>query len=141
MHSSPSLDDPPTDVATLEAEGRWLHRCVFGSAISEATLARYVAAHRHLDLARDVDVAKVVRLKLDAEAIELFARRRHPRNVLTQKLRTLLYLVEIDARYYDLFVRHQGTLWSCLAWFVVCPIRSAWKLLKGRWQALRYDVV
>jgi len=141
MNDSQSAAPQPTDAGLLRAEAEWLHRNLFGEAIDERIASRYVAAHEHLQLTDGVDVGRVVERRLDAEAIEFYARRRTPDNPLTQKLRTLLYLVEIDARYYDRFVRHQGSFWSSLPWLICSPLRSAWKLVKGRWQARRHDVV
>lgn len=124
----------------MRSEADWLHENLFGSHIDERIAARYVAAHQHLQLADGVDVARIVTQRLDAEAIELYARRRDPNNPLTQKLRTLLYLVEIDKRYYDHFVRHEGSFWTSLPWLVWSPMRSLCKLVKGRFLARRHDV-
>lgn len=124
----------------LEKEADWLHRCVFGTGLAPHVAERYVAAHAHLHLATDVDVARIVERQLDAEAIEFFLRRRAPGNALTQKLRTLLYLVEIEADHYRHFVRHEGSFWSSLPWLVLSPLRSVLKLVKGRWLARRHHV-
>ncbi|MFO1078876.1 MAG: hypothetical protein U1E73_14230 [Planctomycetota bacterium] len=132
---------PAPDAAHLAAEAVYLHRCLFAFPIGERTVERYVRAHDYLQLAPGVDVARIVERRLDAEAIEFWLRRRSPHNALTQKLRTLLYLVEIDARYYGSFVRDRGSFASAAPWLVLSPVRSLGKLWKGRRQARRHDVV
>lgn len=140
MHDSSQHAVPTTDPTELRREADWLHRCVFGNEVPPRVADRYVAAHAHLGIVQGVDVARIVERRLDAEAIEFWLRRRRPDNALTQKLRTLLYLVEIEADYYPLFVRHQGSLWSSLPWLVLCPLRSAFKLCRGHWLARRHHV-
>ncbi|MFN3244062.1 MAG: hypothetical protein ACE37K_21325 [Planctomycetota bacterium] len=141
MNDSPRAAADPTDAESLRAEADWLHVNLFGGPIEQRLADRYVAAHQHLELRSGVDVERIVARRLDAEAIEFYARRRNPANPLTQKLRTLLYLAEIEARYYRHFVRHEGSFWSSLPVLVWSPFRSAFKLLKGRFQARRHHVV
>jgi hypothetical protein len=128
--------------SALAAEARHLHACLFpGRALADRIAARYVRAHDHVRFASDVDVARIVQHHLDAEAIEYWLRRRRPGNGLTQRLRTLLYLVEIEAPYYRDFVRDRGSFVSALPALIAAPLRSAWKLLKGSRQARRHHVV
>jgi hypothetical protein len=139
-------DDTPDDARAaterdrLAREGRYLHECLFGRPIPEHVLARYVDAHDHLDFARDVDLERIVTRRLDPEALEYCLRRRSPRNALTQKVRTLSYLLEIERDYYGVFVRDRGTLWSALPAFVIAPVRSIWKLAKGHLQLRMHRV-
>jgi hypothetical protein len=126
----------------LDAEARHLHGCLFpGRPLADHVAARYVRAHDHVRFAADVDVARIVQQRLDAEAIEYWLRRRRPVNGLTQRLRTLLYLLEIEAPYYRDFVRDRGSLVSALPALVTAPLRSVWKLLKGSRLARRHHVV
>ena len=133
----PASDPDPRD---LSAEARYLHSCLFAFPIPDSVLERYVAAHEHLEFREDVDLSRVIDRRLDAEAIEFFLRRRSPQNALTQKLRTLLYLVEIEAEYYSHFVRDEGSLLTSLPGLLLSPLRSACKLLKGAFQTRRHHV-
>ena len=140
MNAPPSAAAPPLDPDQLRAEAAWLHQCLFGAPPPPHVTERFVAAHAVLRLAGGIDVQRIVARRLDAEAIELWARRRDPLNPLTQKLRTLLYLVEIEAPYYHHFVRHRGGFWSALPWLVFCPLRSLGKLARGALLARRHGV-
>lgn len=123
------------DEAGLAAEAEFLHKRLFGRGPSERVRARYVDAHRHLDVGgrstRHVDVAAVVAQELDAEAVELYVRFLDPQNVLTQKLRILGYLLEIEPEFYDLHVRETGTFLSSLPGLTYSVLRSSVKLAKG----------
>lgn len=132
---------PPADAASLAAEARHLHGCLFTRPVPERVVERYVQAHAHLSLAVDVDVRRIVERRLDAEALEFFLRRRRPANALTQKLRTLLYLLEIEGPYYGEFVRDRGTALGSVPWLLLAPLRSGYKLLKGALLARRHHVV
>ena len=142
------MTDSPRELPTrlphadaLRAEASYLHRCLFSFPVSERIVERYVQAHGALELATDVDVARIVERQLDAEALEFLARRRSPSNSLTQKLRVLLYLAEIEPDYYDAFARDRGTFWSAIPTLACAPFRTAYKLLRGKWQSWRHDVL
>lgn len=142
MASAPP-DPPPSrsDAAALVAEAAHLHRCLFRRPLDERIAARYVRAHDHVQFARGVDVTRIVERRLDAEAIEYWLRRRQPANALTQKLRTLLYLLEIEAPYYRHFVRDRGTLLGSLPWLLLAPPRSFYKLVKGALLVRRHGLI
>jgi hypothetical protein len=130
----------------LAEEAGHLYRCLFGRSPSQRIVDRYVEAHGYLQLeggddALGVDMAKIVCEGLDAEAIEFYLRRRNPKNILTRKLRALLYLVEIEAEHYADFAEERGSRLRALPCFVWAPLRSWLKLGRGRRQVRRHHVV
>ena len=126
----------------MASECSYLYRGLFGRAPSAHVVERYVAAHAILDLEPrvgepEIDTSALVRAGLDAEAIEFRLRRRDPQNALTRKLRTLLYIAEIEPENYRFFVRDSGRLWSSIPDFLWAPVRSLWKLWRGGRQLRR----
>jgi hypothetical protein len=127
----------------LEREVDYFHRRLFGREAPAEVRERYVAAHRHLPVARGtgaVDIGRIVALGLDPEAIEFRLRRRDPGNLLSRKFRILIYLVEIRPECYPLVVREKGSLPGALFLLLHHGCRSAWKLLKGYLQVRIHHV-
>lgn len=117
--------------AQLRAEARVLHAALFGTPPADQVLAGYVGAHDHYctDPAGETLLRTIVARRLDAEALELVLRRRHP--ILSRKCRMLVYLAESTPAGYRRLVN--PTSRPVAGWFalVAAGLRTAWLYAKG----------
>lgn len=113
-----------SDRDALASEAQYLHRAVFGGAVPEEVLERYIRAHGVCPAARTEAARRMLDLilsrNLDAEAIEYALRLRKGNPALTQKFQILFYLVEVRSAYYPRFVNERAG-----------AARAAWEMLQG----------
>ena len=126
--------------AELLGEADQIHRALFRRPMPPLVGERYVAAHAFhcLDPDASSKIRRVLRERLDIEAVEIALRRRDP--AITRKAQILLYVVETLPEY-------QAELWNvrdrrAAAWLILGAqtIRSAWKLLKGNIASRRHGL-
>ena len=125
----------------LTDEARYLHAAIFGRMPDDRIVDRYAAAHAALfpEEAQSPLLASVLGRSLDAEAVEASLRKRGP-NLLTRKMQTLCYLVEVEPEYRRFF--HATRASRLGAWFgiVAAGIRGAWKVRKGAYLVRRHGL-
>jgi hypothetical protein len=100
--------------SALRAEADYFHRVLFGSPAPRPVTDQYLRLHAICfplaDPAEKMTAERVVRLGLDAEAIECAFRLRGRKHLLTRKMNALLYLVEVRREYYPLFFNDRTAL-------------------------------
>ena len=133
----PRASAPPTDAeGRLRQEARLLYRQLFSTEPTAEVVAQYCQAHASIKLTEQRELMQTVRtvvdLGLDAEAVELALRGRHPRHPLRQKMLILTYLAEAETRNYPLFVNTRASLLLALMRLAGHLLRSVGKLVKGR---------
>ncbi|MCC7498018.1 MAG: hypothetical protein IT160_10605 [Bryobacterales bacterium] len=127
-----------SDQARLDAEVRYLHDAFFSRPLAAEVVDRYIRAVRHCGLDEDRTAEKIVRSRLDAEAVEFALRLRGRGVALTRKIRILFYLVEVRSDYYADFV-NETPLFGRALWRLAASLaRTAWKLVKGSWLVWRH---
>jgi hypothetical protein len=134
-----------SDAEALAREARYLHRAVFGGAIPEEVVERYVRAHDAFPSVRS-DAARrmldvILSRNLDPEAIELVLRVRKGNPALTRKFQILCYLVEVRSAYYPRFVNQRPGAARAAVAMLLAALFSLVKLLKGWYLARRYGLV
>lgn len=119
----------------LRSEAIYFSAALFGQAASPALQDAYVRAHREVfggtDPCRELDSARIVRLAIDVEALEIFFRFTRGKNILTQKLHILLYLSEFDSALYPQFINERSQRVRAWARLALVPFRSFWKFCLG----------
>lgn len=128
----------------LRSEARYICDSLFGIDGDSVYIDQYVAAHTHVLANGSTDQAgtvhKIVQRNLDVSACELILRRKN--HVLTKKVWLLTYLVESQGEKQDLFIaRGDITRFAFVAQLSRELAVTLWKMLKGRWQVWRYDLV
>lgn len=135
----------PDSLELLRQEARYLHSFLFAVPITPQIESQYAAAHSHVfsgvSVVLGVDVQRMIALRLDAEALELALRRRNPKNTLTQKFHILVYLAEVRRDYYHEFFLEEAQPLLALAQLSFHTVRTAWKLVKGKYLLGRHSVV
>src|SRR5215218_6026853 len=95
-------------LSILENEATYFFHGLFGREAPQIIKIRYRNAHEYLfneSLEQELQtVWLVVEHRLNAEAVEAFLRRKDRPHILTLKMQLLVYLVELHASSYRLFV-------------------------------------
>lgn len=131
-----------TDTALAE-EARALHRAFFPFDPPPEVVERYVAANK-LCLGEDADCAmlrEIVRLHLDAEAIELALRYRRGNSILSNKIQILFYLLEVRSAYYARFAGAAESRPRAVVALALTIPQTLAKLLKGIYLVYRHGFV
>ncbi|MBC7928512.1 MAG: hypothetical protein H7039_22950 [Bryobacteraceae bacterium] len=119
----------------LRREAEYLHGALFNSPAPPEVQERYVQLHAVCfpcpDPVEKATTEQIVRLGLDAEAIECAFRLRGQRHLLTGKMHALLYLVEVRREYYRLFFEDSASPVKGKAYLVWAIVLGAGKALKG----------
>ena len=118
----------------LQAEADLLHRVLFGEPAPAATRVRFADLMRCRSLPDNLDVVELAARGVDLEALELAMRRRDPRNLLSQRFHALCYLAEARPDHFDLFVNRDAGWTRAMAVLTLHVLRSACKLIRGKWQ-------
>jgi enoyl-CoA hydratase/carnithine racemase len=132
--------EPEAGDAFLAQEGLYLARRVFGLALPEPLVWRYVAANQALFTSEVLSGQEALRRslrravveQLDVEALELALRWRGRANLVSQKVHVLSYLIESEPALAHLYLserRRQGQAYVVLGLYV---LRTAWKYARGR---------
>jgi len=134
-----------SDAEGLAREARYLHQAVFGGAIPEAVVERYIRAHDSFPALRSEEARHMLEVvlsrNLDPEAIELALRVRKGNPALTRKFQVLCYLVEVRSAYYPRFVNQRPGAARAAAAMLRASLYSLGKLLKGWYLVRRYRLV
>ncbi|HEY5999689.1 MAG TPA: hypothetical protein VI078_10390 [bacterium] len=130
--------------SALAAEAAFLHGALFGGEIPPEVAERYARAHEAVvgdaPAAQERSVQRIVRRRLDAEAVECVFRAQGRRHLLTTKLQVLCFLVEVRAAYYPRFVNERPGRVRAAAGLVGAALRTAWKRARGRYLIWRHDL-
>lgn len=129
----------------MQHECRYLHAMMFGREPSRSVIERYEEAHRKLGVTvkhpQQIAIEKIIRLELDAEAIELALRSTTQPHLLTIKCRILAYVAETSDDFYQIFVNDEQIWWGRAALAIgLQAIRTAIKKLKGKINVRRYHL-
>jgi hypothetical protein len=136
----PTHSPAESESASLAAEARYFGKRVLDLDLAPEIVDRYVAANKALfaraDLADSLPLVKalraVVATGMDVEALEFALRLRRRRNLVTQKLHILSYLLETHAAYLSLYLNdHRYRLGAYMTLAAHVP-RAIWKYLRGR---------
>ena len=132
------------EAEALAREARTLHRALFGGAIPEEVVQRYIRAHDGCPAARTEAARRALDIilsrNLDAEAIEYALRLRKGDPALTQKFQILFYLVEVRSAYYPRFVNERPGA-ARAAWEMLQAVQhSLVKFVKGFYLIRRYHL-
>jgi hypothetical protein len=119
-------------------EAQHLHACLFRGPIEPVVVARYEAAVGQVSTGL---TAKVVALRLDAEAVEFALRRRGLGADLSRRMQILCYLVEVRPAYLNEFINAESSRARAWAALSGATLGSAWKLIKGEYLVRRYGLV
>ena len=128
--------------ATRLDEASIIHRALFGADAPEELRKLYadaLAAATLSDWPR-VEVHQLVAGGVDLEALELALRLRQPRNALTQRFQTMAYLAEARPDHFAHFVNERRGWWNAWMSLTGHVVRSACKLVKGRWLIRVHDI-
>jgi hypothetical protein len=146
--SASSIDASSIDVSvrhSLEHEASQLFSAIFPCDDHRDIAHQYCAAHDHLfkssPPAELRTVSLVVQKQLDAEAVELFLRRRRPTHLLSMKLHALIYITELSTRHCDLFVNRTPSRFLAVLDLIWAVAKWPIALAKGAYLAWRYDLV
>lgn len=121
-------------------EARYLHAAIFSRPLDAELAERYRRAVEHCGLSEDPVTEKVVRLGLDAEAIEYALRLRRHGAGLTRRIQILFYLAETRRDYYGEFVNETPVFGRAVWRLVRAAAGSGWKLAKGCWLVWRHGL-
>jgi hypothetical protein len=128
-------------IDALSEEARYFYKKIFSAPIPLPIEEKYIAANLAKLPQSDERIRKLVLKKADIEAVELAWRFKTPRNILTKKIHILIYLAETYPANFPLFFntkKSRFVSFILLSWHF---IRSAVKLLKGRFLLGRYRLV
>jgi hypothetical protein len=124
------------DLAQVRAEGELLHQSIFGSPIPEPVLEKYIEAHKYyLTSAEESELcwmAKVVRLGLDLEALEIALRLSDKGHLLVRKFKILVHITEAFDTYRSCFINEHPRRLGAIAILAFHFFRTASKFLKGK---------
>ena len=127
---------PVYDPAHLRAEGELLHYSIFGSRIPEPVLQKYIEAHDYYLTSADESelnwMAKVVRLGLDVEALEIALRLSNKCHLLVRKVKILVHITEAFDAYRPRFVNETPRRVRAIFTLTFHGLRTLWKFLKGK---------
>lgn len=131
------------DPYRLRAEANQLHRALFGGDAPTDVQAQYEGAIAGHALAGfpSADLSPLIERGVDVEALEIALRRINPVNALTQRVHVLCYLVEARPEYFDRFMAERASFARGLVTLALHSLRSAHKLVKGRWLIRIHHVV
>jgi hypothetical protein len=118
----------------LGDEARFLHHSLFSNSepLAAEIVHQYEAAHQALfPYECRENVARIVALRLDVEAVEFALRRRRACPELTRKLQILSYLVEVRSEYQDDFVATRREPLRAVLVLFGRIVGAGWKLIKG----------
>ena len=131
--------------STLDHEAAHLFRVLFCEEAPQIIKARYCDAHVYMfnDAPQQElqTIGQVVEHRLDAEAVEVFLRRKGRPHLLTMKMQLLIYLAELYPDYYCMFVNEADSRWLA-AWIIMHSlIRWPYAFIKGAYLTWRYQLV
>lgn len=121
-------------------EARYLHAAILSRPPDAGLIERYNRAVTHCGLGEDRVTQKIVRLRLDAEAIEYALRLRGRGRGLTPRIRILFYLAETQRDYYGEFVNETPMFGRAVWRLIEAVAESGWKLAKGCWLVWRHGL-
>ena len=131
--------------STLEHEAAHLFHVLFCEEAPQIIKARYRDAHGYMfneSPQQELQtVGRAVEHRLDAEAVEVFLRRKGRPHLLTMKMQLLTYLAELDPSYYRLFMNEIDSRGLAALTIIGSLIRWPYALLKGAYLAWRYQLV
>jgi hypothetical protein len=135
----PAIDNAETQLAT---EADYIHRMLFGSAAPADVIARYISAHDYYCAADRENQAllRITRHKLDLEAIEFASRK--ATSPFTRKIHIVLFLIEVKSEYQKSLLNERAIHpFSAFFSLSLATIRSAFKLIKGKYLIRRYELL
>lgn len=130
-----------TSADYLLEEAEYFYKKIFSAPIPLHIEEKYIAANLAKLPQHDERIRTLILKKADIEAVELAWRFKAPRNILTKKIHILIYLAETNPANFPLFF---NTKKRRLVSFILLSghfIRSAGKLLKGKFLLGRYRLV
>jgi hypothetical protein len=123
----------------ISGEARFLFKTIFGSEPPAVVLERYNAAQRpSLINGTWINVDKIVKRRLDAEAVELASRRR--KTILSQKMHIMCYVAEASPSLLPNFISTRSSRIQAFAKLGIEGVRSAWKLAYGTYLIKRFKL-
>jgi hypothetical protein len=134
---------PEVENEELSEEARALHRVFFPFDPPPEVVERYVAANRLCfgEAANSAMLRQIVRLRLDAEAVELALRYRRGNSILAKKIQILFYLLEVRSAYYARFAGEAESRPRAVAALALSIMQTFAKLLKGIYLVYRHGFV
>jgi SAM-dependent methyltransferase len=141
--------DRPTGLSStqgtqpLAQEAQHFHSRLFHCDPDTLTIERYVSAHHQLfpNDAPSPAIAKIVKRRLDVEAIEFALRRRPNGRELTRKLQIVSYLAESRAPYLRHFVNLRPSRLRAWAALATATLTAFWKRSKGEYLIRRHGLL
>jgi hypothetical protein len=126
----------------LGREADHIHSALFGRAAPPDLQRQYASAMRDAPVggAPPLALDRLMEAGVDLEALELALRRCQPRNALTQRFQVLCYLAEVQPANYDRFVTERRRFFAGSLTLGLHVVRSAYKLVKGRWLLRIHDL-
>jgi len=132
-------------LSTLEQETAHFFRVLFCGEAPQIVKARYRDAHRYMfneSPQQELQtVGRVVENRLDAEAVEVFLRRKGRPHILTMKMQLLIYLAELYPSYYHLFMNETSSRWLAALTIMGSLVRWPYSFIKGAYLTWRYQLV
>lgn len=132
------------DKASLRAEAKYFHRAIFRTDVPDIVIERYVRLHdacfRFVDETEKDAVSVIVQEGLDVEAIEYAYRLQRRSHLLSRKLHSLLYLIEVRREYYSVFFSERNVPFSGKGKIAAAILRSLYKVIWGKWLIWRYGL-
>jgi len=125
----------------LEEEVKLLYKALFRGEVPGRVVTRYQDANLKLLPEPEADFRRAITAKTDIEALELAWRFRSPRNLLTQKVHVLVYLVEATPEHYNHFFNDRKRFFYSFILLALHGVRSVYKLFKGILLLKRYRLV
>ncbi|MCI0470312.1 MAG: hypothetical protein L0Y73_01485 [Candidatus Aminicenantes bacterium] len=130
-----------TSADYLLEEAEYFYREIFSAPVPAHIEEKYIAANLAKLPHHDERIRTLVLKKADIEAVELAWRFKEPRNMLTKKIHILVYLAETDPANFPRFFntkKRRFVSFILLSWHF---IRTAGKLMKGKFLLGRYRLV
>jgi hypothetical protein len=129
----------------LENEAAYFFRGLFGGEAPQVIRTRYRNGHEYMFNASPEQELQTVRLlvehRLDAEAVEVFLRRKDRPHILTLKMQLLVYLAELSPDGYRMFVNEADARGRAALTIIGALARWPYKLFKGACLTWRYQLV
>ena len=129
----------------LENEATHFFHGLFGGEAPQSIKIRYRNAHEYMfneSLEQELQTVRLlVEHRLDAEAVEAFLRRKDSPHILTLKMQLLVYLAELHASGYRVFVNEADARGRAALTILGALARWPYMLLKGAYLTWRYQLV
>ena len=131
----------------LKLEYSYIVKSIFHENLyDEKVESLYIESHKYLLNNFIINVLNVkldiiIEKKLNFEAIEFFLRLKNKNNILTIKTNIILYIMESQKQYVDLFVNNQNKFLLTFLQLSIATLKSIFLAFQGYYLVRRYKLV